>query len=204
MPLYEKAVTPTSTDTLSNKTLTAPKFTDLGFIADANGNELIVMDTVASAVPYIRAANAAAGGVVGFEADGETNQHIQVIGKGNGLTKISVLRQDDTTGTYKHNSVILSGWGVLAIATGSRNFNETVTFGITFAQRPIVLSCNGGDALTASGTAYGTGANTISADWMSKCYQITTTTFVSAQVAPANVGANGYVWYQWIAIGELA
>ena len=30
-------ITATSTDTLSNKTLTAPKFVDGGFIADANG-----------------------------------------------------------------------------------------------------------------------------------------------------------------------
>jgi len=45
--------------TLSDKTLAAPKFADLGYIADANGNELIVMDTVTSAVNEITVANAA-------------------------------------------------------------------------------------------------------------------------------------------------
>lgn len=50
-----------STDTLSNKTLTAPKFADLWFIADANGNELIIFDTVASAVNEITLANSATG-----------------------------------------------------------------------------------------------------------------------------------------------
>lgn len=51
--------TTTGTQTLTNKTLTAPKFADGGFIADANGNELIVMDTVASAVNEITVSNAA-------------------------------------------------------------------------------------------------------------------------------------------------
>ena len=49
----------TATQTLTNKTLTAPKFADGGFIADANGNELIVMDTVTSAVNEVTVSNAA-------------------------------------------------------------------------------------------------------------------------------------------------
>ena len=49
----------TATQTLTNKTLTAPKFADGGFIADANGNELIVMDTVTSAVNEVTISNAA-------------------------------------------------------------------------------------------------------------------------------------------------
>jgi len=63
-------VTTSSTDTLSNKTLTAPKFADLGFIADANGNELIVMDTVATAVNELKVANAATGGAPEIAAQG--------------------------------------------------------------------------------------------------------------------------------------
>ena len=43
-----------STDTLSNKTLTAPKFADAGFIADANGNEMIVFQTTTSAENALR------------------------------------------------------------------------------------------------------------------------------------------------------
>lgn len=69
-------------ETLSNKTLTAPKFADLGFIADANGNELIVMDTVASAVPYIRVANNTTTNNPSIEADGETNVGLTLKGKG--------------------------------------------------------------------------------------------------------------------------
>lgn len=50
-----------TTDTLTNKTLTEPKFADLGFIADINGNEMIIFDTVASAVNNAQFANAATG-----------------------------------------------------------------------------------------------------------------------------------------------
>ena len=52
----------TGTETLTNKTLTAPKFADAGFIADANGAEQIIFQTTASAVNEIEITNAATGG----------------------------------------------------------------------------------------------------------------------------------------------
>lgn len=72
-----------STDTLSNKTLTAPKFADLGFIADANGNEMLIFDTVTSAVNEITEKNAATGNNPGFTATGgDTNIGIDLTAKG--------------------------------------------------------------------------------------------------------------------------
>ena len=56
-----KAYVDDGTATLTNKTLTAPKFADLGYIADANGNEMIIFDTVASAVNELTIANGATG-----------------------------------------------------------------------------------------------------------------------------------------------
>lgn len=50
-----------TTDTLTLKTLTAPKFANGGFIADANGNELLTFITTATAVNEITLANAATG-----------------------------------------------------------------------------------------------------------------------------------------------
>ncbi len=97
-----------------------------------------------------------------------------------------------------------SGWGVITISTGNRNFSETVTFGLTYASRPVVTGVNGGDCLTATGASYGNGANVISADWMCKMHTITTTAFVSQQVAPSNVGANGFVFYQWAVRGPVS
>lgn len=51
-----------STDTLSNKTLTAPKFADLGFIADSSGNEMLVFDEAASAINHFQLLNSSAAG----------------------------------------------------------------------------------------------------------------------------------------------
>lgn len=74
-----------STSTLTNKTLTAPKFADLGFIADANGNELIIFDTVASAVNEVTLANAATGNNPGWTASGgDSNIGIDWTTKGTG------------------------------------------------------------------------------------------------------------------------
>jgi hypothetical protein len=81
-------VTDTSTSTLSNKTLTAPKFADLGFIADANGNELIILDTVASAVNEVTLANAATLGTPTLTASGgDTDISLDLVPKGTGTVK---------------------------------------------------------------------------------------------------------------------
>lgn len=87
----------TGTQTLSNKTLTAPKFADLGFIADANGNELIIMDTVASAVNEITIANAAAGNAPTITASGETNVSLNLVPKGSGTVQVSGIPIVTTT-----------------------------------------------------------------------------------------------------------
>lgn len=77
-----------TTDTLTNKTLTAPKFADLGFLADANGNEVIVLDTVASSVNQIRIANAATGGKPYLIAEGDdSNVSLEIDAKGTGIIR---------------------------------------------------------------------------------------------------------------------
>lgn len=81
------------TETFSNKTLTAPKFADLGYIADANGNELIVMDTVTSAVNEIKVANAATGNAPEIAAQGgDTNIDLKLTPKGTGIVKGELKR----------------------------------------------------------------------------------------------------------------
>lgn len=73
------------TATLSGLTLTAPKFADLGFIADANGNEMVIFDTTASAVNELTVANAAVGGTPAIKATGnDTNISINLVPKGTG------------------------------------------------------------------------------------------------------------------------
>jgi hypothetical protein len=81
-------VTLSNSVTLSGKTLTAPRFADLGFIADANGNELLVMDTVTSAVNEIKVANAATGGNPSLAAQGgDTDISLNLVSKGAGTVK---------------------------------------------------------------------------------------------------------------------
>ena len=74
----------TGSQTLTNKTLTAPKFADGGFIADAAGLEMVIFDSVSTAVNEITVKNAATGGDPTIIASGETNVNLKLSGKGTG------------------------------------------------------------------------------------------------------------------------
>ena len=79
-----------TTKTLTNKTLTAPKFADGGFIADANGNELIMLQTASSAVNQLEVTNSASGGSVVVGASGDdSNIDIDISPKGTGEVNIA-------------------------------------------------------------------------------------------------------------------
>lgn len=74
--------------TLENKTLTAPKFADNGYIADDSGNEQIVFGKVASAVNEIKVTNAATGSHPSIAAQGgDTNIDLLLAAKGTGVVK---------------------------------------------------------------------------------------------------------------------
>jgi hypothetical protein len=99
-------VTATNTVTFSNKTLTSPKFADLGFIADANGNELLVMDTVTSAVNEIKISNAATGGSPTISSQGgDTNVSLNIVSKGTG----NIQANGYVVMTENENLLILAG-----------------------------------------------------------------------------------------------
>jgi hypothetical protein len=71
--------------TISGKTLTAPKIADAGFIADANGLEQIVFQTTASAVNELEVTNAATGNAPQLAATGDdTNISLNLLAKGTG------------------------------------------------------------------------------------------------------------------------
>lgn len=89
-----------TTDTLTNKTLTAPKFVNGGYIADANGNELIKLITTASAVNDISIANAATAGEPAISATGtDANISINLVPKGTGTVKINGVDAVTTSAT---------------------------------------------------------------------------------------------------------
>jgi len=72
------------TETLTNKTLTAPKIVNTGFIADANGAEQVIFNTTSSAVNEITITNGATGNPALIAASGETNIGLKLSGKGTG------------------------------------------------------------------------------------------------------------------------
>ena len=76
-------VTLTGTQTLTNKTLTAPKIGTS--ILDTNGNELFLLTATGSAVNELTYANAATGNNPSFTASGETNVGINLVPKGSGV-----------------------------------------------------------------------------------------------------------------------
>lgn len=192
---------------LTSPVLTTPKV--ITSVKDTNGNELLKVTATASAVNELTLANAAAGGTPTLSATGDdTNIHLALTTKGNGLVKNSVLRQDDTTNTYQHgNTVTLNGYGYIA-GSGGSFLSDNISFGITFTSAPVVTVSVAGFN-TSSGTTYppssATGAACI------EVYNIATTGFTvrlgkfpitgfdTGNVFP--VGNNYF--YTWTAEGQI-
>lgn len=86
-------VTATNSVTFTNKTLTAPRITSSSFIADSNGNELILFPaTVASAVNEITISNATTGNKPTISATGgDTNITLNLVSKGTGTVQVNGL-----------------------------------------------------------------------------------------------------------------
>ena len=109
----------TLTETLTNKTLTTPKFAHGGFIADANDNEMLVFQTTTSAANALEITNSATGNAIiigAFGSDGDVD--INITPKGTGEVNITAGL---TTGTL--------GCGVLTASTGSEIGNLTFANG---------------------------------------------------------------------------
>lgn len=120
-----------TTDTLSNKTLTEPKIADGGFIADANGNELIKMQTTSSAVNELEVTNAATGNAVVVGASGgDTNIDIDITPKGTGEVNIAAGN--------------LNYAGTAVTATGAEiNYLDITTLGTSEASKVVTADANG-------------------------------------------------------------
>lgn len=85
--------------TLDTPTLTTPRFADLGYIADASGNEMLAFDSAASAVNYVQLENSATGVAPGVTAEGsDTNIDLALFGKGTG--KVNLAGHYGTPSTY--------------------------------------------------------------------------------------------------------
>lgn len=112
-------------ETLSNKTLTAPKFASAGEIDDANGNELIKFSaTVASAVNEVTITNAATGNKPTITATGDdTNITLNLVAKGSGTVQSGGVDVVTTSGTQTLTNKTISATG----NTISGVINNTLT-----------------------------------------------------------------------------
>ena len=141
-------ITASSTDTLTNKTLTAPKFADGGFIADANGNESLVFGTTSSAVNDVKITNAATGNDPLIAANGgDTNIDLAISPKGSGELVIgtgSATGAITTSGAYDL---------VLDTNSGTNSGSITITDG---ANGNINLAPNGTGQVQAGGAQLAT------------------------------------------------
>ena len=153
-------VTLTNTATLSNKTLTAPRFADNGFIADANGNEMVIFDTVASAVNELTIGNAATGTNPFIAASGGgTNISINLIPKGTGQVQsngIDILTQTNTITGITNKSLVsptvsglyLSDSSIIFEGSSADVFETTLTVTNPTAARTITLPDVSGTVVT--------------------------------------------------------
>ncbi len=115
-------------ETLSLKTLTAPKFADAGFIADSNGLEQLVFQETASAVNEFEMTNAATANAPQLAVTGgDTNIDMQLTPKGTGIVKGELKRfmvrlvgstTDNATGTLVEGDYRISNRAITVKAVG--------------------------------------------------------------------------------------
>ena len=137
-----------TTDTLTNKTLTAPKFADGGFIADTTGAETLVFGEVTDPLNEVKITNAATGtaGPI-IASQGQTNVNLQLRPAGSGVI---------TVGSSAANATLTSkGAYDLILSTNEGTSSGTIT--ITDASNGnIALAPEGtGEVLVGSGSAAG-------------------------------------------------
>ena len=110
-------VTLTGTQTLTNKTLTAPKIGTS--ILDTNGNELFLLTATSSAVNELTYANAATGNKPAFTATGgDTNIGVSIQPKGSGTVTIDALTFPAADGSADQ-VLTTNGSGVLSFVDNS-------------------------------------------------------------------------------------
>ena len=146
------SVSASSTTTFTNKTLTAPKIVDGGFIADANGNELVVFQTTGSAVNQLEVTNNASGSDPILAATGDdTNIGITLTPKGTGVITIAAGNLD-----YGGTAITSTG-AELNLVDGSSAGTIVNSKGVIYSSGGVVNATSlsiAGTALTATAAEY--------------------------------------------------
>ncbi|NDC18775.1 MAG: hypothetical protein EBZ87_00695 [Microbacteriaceae bacterium] len=141
-------------ETLSNKTLTTPKFATAGEIDDANGAELIKFPaTVASAVNEITISNAATGNKPTITASGDdTNITLNLVAKGSGTVQAGGVDVVTTSGSQTLTNKTLTSPVISSITnTGTITLpTSTGTLALTSGVINNTLTTTTGDMIYAS------------------------------------------------------
>jgi hypothetical protein len=198
----DEVATLTASQTLSGKTLTAPKFADLGYIADANSNELIVMATTTNAVNQLKIANAASGNPVTISATGDgADVGLNLVTKGSGTLQYNGTQIATTAD-------IPTGGSTQSAQTGS------YTLALTDAGKTVTMDSGSANTLTVPTNAsvafptgtridvlqLGTGQTSIVGDTGVTVYKyniaVGTTAKIAGQYAAATLWKqNTNIWY---------
>lgn len=158
LPSSGTIATVSGVETLENKTLTAPKIANGGFIADANGNEQITFTTAASAVNHLRVINAATGNMPAIISDGaDTNIGLVINTKGTGTLMLD-------TGTGAGDVHIKSGTGSFAIFDTNSSHAVRFVLGNKTANTNLTIP-TAGDVTLVAGTMVPTTGTGATGNW---------------------------------------
>jgi len=175
-------VTATSTTTLTNKTLTAPKFASGGFIADAGGDENLVFTEVSTPVNELRITNAATGSgpILAAISTSATDSNIDlninplgtgVLKSGTAAVKIAgketmwvpatAMYPETTNGAELAQTVLTAGNPELKAFAFDTTTAEAVQFNVSFPESWNESTVTFQTMWSASSTNTGTGGFTL-------------------------------------------
>ena len=148
-------VTADSTTTFTNKTFTAPKYADGGYVADANGNENLVWGATGSAVNEFKIANAATGNgptlssVSTSGTDSNIDINITPAGTGDVVLAGDTVKVGDSGAAATLTS---NGAGTLTITTGGATDLELNTNSGSSSSKIVITDAAGGDVTVTPDT----------------------------------------------------
>jgi len=171
-----------TTDTLTNKTLTAPKFASGGFIADAGGDENLVFTEVSTPVNELRITNAATGSgpilaaISTSSTDSNIDLNINPLGTGvlkSGASAVKIagketmwvpataMYAETTNGAELAQTVLTGGAPELKAFAFDPSTAEAVQFNVSFPESWNASTVTFQTMWSASATDTGTGGFTL-------------------------------------------
>ena len=189
-----------TTDTLTNKTLTAPKFADGGFIADANGLEALVFGAASTAVNEFKITNAATGSgpILAAISTSTTDSNIDVNITPLGTGNVNLLGDTVQCGDLNAAVTVTSnGTGDLILNTNNGTNAGDITL-TDAANGDITFTNNGTGNVVFNDAAYNpettlTDAATITWDAQAKPITAVTLTDNRILAAPTNGQAGQFI-----------